>query len=45
MLAEGDEIIAVGPVAVKENDELFGLAATGGHHARTVEFLHWRCYS
>jgi hypothetical protein len=42
MLADGDEIIAVGPVAVKKYDELFSLATAGGQKTWTVDLLHRR---
>lgn len=45
MLTERDKVIAIGSVAMEENDELFCLAPTGGLETRTFELLHGRCCS
>ncbi len=39
MLAERDEVVAVGAIAVQEDDEMLGRAAGSGHDAGTIEFL------
>jgi hypothetical protein len=34
---QGDQVVAVGAIAVEEHDELLGGAASGGRKARSVE--------